>query len=246
MHEPSLVLHNRTVLSSDAEATYRPHGEKHALVTLSVCPSSVKMMSPVVAFQICTVWSDNADNTKLPSGENEASDTMPPYASGSESRFPVSPSHISCMPLSDTVTMRMPQTPTEPALSGHIAPRRTLLNVGDATSQTRHGPALYADESQRPSREKQMMGTVGGSFPRLNTWSCWNVVASQTRKRLSREQDAIIEPSADQAQPRARVACPLSVVTPRLGAPRLTSHTIISPPLPLDAKYRASGENARE
>ena len=55
MHVPSLVFHNRTVLSSDADAMYDPHGEKHAAPTHPECPSSDDIMAPVDASQIFTV-----------------------------------------------------------------------------------------------------------------------------------------------------------------------------------------------
>ena len=71
MHDQSLVLHNRTVLSTDPDAMSDPHGEKHAAKTQSECPSSDEIITPVDASQILAVWSNDADSTALPSGENE-------------------------------------------------------------------------------------------------------------------------------------------------------------------------------
>ena len=167
IHEPSFVLHNRTVLSSDADAMYFPHGEKHALVTLSECPSSANVRPPVVASLMCTVKSDIAANTDFPSGENDTSDTLSVCGFHTKSRSSVRASHISSASCTDTVAIRVPQGPKEPGLSNHLASRRALLRVRDATSQMRHGPSPYPDESQCPSGDKQIIGIAGGSSPRL-------------------------------------------------------------------------------
>ena len=106
MHDPSLVLHNRTVVSQDADAMYDPHGEKHAVLTSSECPSSDEIMTPVDAFQIFTVLSHDADS-KLPSGENETSSTQSVCCVMTKSDSPVSTSQIRTVLSKDTVTMRV-------------------------------------------------------------------------------------------------------------------------------------------
>ena len=107
IHDPSLVLHSRTVLSSDADAMYRPHGEKHAALTAPECPSSDNIVAPVDAFQTFTVQSSDADSTKLPSGENETTHTKLVCCLITNSDSPVSTSQIRTVLSRDAVAMRV-------------------------------------------------------------------------------------------------------------------------------------------
>ena len=105
MHDQSLILHNRTVVSQDADAMYDPHGEKHAVLIALECSLSDEIMTPVDASQIFTVLSPDADSTKLPSGENETSSTQLVCCSMTKSDSPVSTSQIRTVLSRDAVAM---------------------------------------------------------------------------------------------------------------------------------------------
>ena len=72
-HDPSLVLHSRTVPSSDADATYFPQGEKEALRIGLLCPSSENSSTRVFESQSLTIPFMNAISIRVPSEENAAS-----------------------------------------------------------------------------------------------------------------------------------------------------------------------------
>ena len=76
---PSLVLHNRTVRSSDADAMYVPHAEKSTWLTISQCPSSEHISAPVYASQIFIVPSHDAVTTSCPSGGENAATAAPVF-----------------------------------------------------------------------------------------------------------------------------------------------------------------------
>ena len=115
MHDPSLVLHNRTVWSSDADAMYFPHGEKQAVQIPFSCPSSDSSSMPVYASQIFIVfgggWFLCTVNTRFPSGENARSLVIQPGLPVPHSKTtglcspPVS--RISTTPVADEMTKRV-------------------------------------------------------------------------------------------------------------------------------------------
>ena len=70
-----------TVLSSDADATSLPSGEKATALTELEWPSSVCSAAPVAASQSLTVSSSDADATSLPSGEKATALTQPEWPS---------------------------------------------------------------------------------------------------------------------------------------------------------------------
>ena len=78
-----------TVLSSDADATGLPSGEKATALTQSEWPSSVCSAAPVAASQSLTVSSSDADATSLPSGEKATALTQSEWPSSVCSAAPV-------------------------------------------------------------------------------------------------------------------------------------------------------------
>mmetsp|Transcript_2149 Transcript_2149/g.8933 ORF Transcript_2149/g.8933 Transcript_2149/m.8933 type:complete len:217 (+) Transcript_2149:550-1200(+) len=70
----------RTVLSSDAETTLRPFGEKSPQRTQFVCPLSVERNLPSGADQSFSVLSCDAETSFLPSGEKRTERTAAPCA----------------------------------------------------------------------------------------------------------------------------------------------------------------------
>ena len=107
MHVPSLVLHNRTLLSQDGDAMYDPHGEKHAAQRPPECPFSDEIMAPVDVSQMFTMQSNDADSTKSPSGENKTSHGHSVCCLITKSDSPVSTSQIRTVLSKDAVAMRV-------------------------------------------------------------------------------------------------------------------------------------------
>ena len=137
-HDPSLVLHNRTVRSHDAEATYFPHGEKEADQTRSTCPSSDNSLAPVCASQIITVRDGRqyvgTVSTVFPSGEKAICCASRPgvplphgrTASRTSPRYPPRVARISMVPVADVIAKRV--------LAGLKAPTMGILwNGGGRT-----------------------------------------------------------------------------------------------------------------
>jgi hypothetical protein len=69
------VSQSRTVMSSDADATSWPSGEKATAQTGREWPSSVPRTAPVVASQSRTVMSLDADATSWLFGEKATAET---------------------------------------------------------------------------------------------------------------------------------------------------------------------------
>ena len=66
---PEPASHSLTVLSSDADASVLPSGEKATALTAYKWPSSVYSTAPDPASHSLTVLSHDADASVLPSGE---------------------------------------------------------------------------------------------------------------------------------------------------------------------------------
>jgi hypothetical protein len=74
--QPSVLLsHNRTVRSSDAEASLEPSGENVTDLTHSEWPSSVAMWTPVFPCHSRTVLSLDPDASHKSSAENATDET---------------------------------------------------------------------------------------------------------------------------------------------------------------------------
>ena len=135
-NDPSPVLHSRTVLSRDADATYSPHGEKHAAVTGPVCPLSDTVMARVSASQNFRVLSFDADSSSHPSCEKATLTTESVCSLSTNSRRPVCTSDTWMAQLRDASARRV-LSASNTAATARPSPRscKVLCIVPNVTSQ---------------------------------------------------------------------------------------------------------------